>query len=201
MLKLQQGDCRSKTVLTASLFEAKSIPYALRASPAHFRVDYSSRPLTNFSEHYETTQVAFVDNDQCKLPDKTNAFLYLNMYKDIVWTSMPLLRKIALISGLAVIIQFDYCKGPKKRLREYLLEALARPPRTLIESIVLLSEVAATRIYNGVDHTVGRFKRGGCQARSKAIGSGPILVGVRAFESHPPHIASRRSSRIDAIAK
>lgn len=76
----------------------------------------------------ETTQVAFVDNGQCKLPDKTNAFLYLNMCNDIVWTSMPLLRKIALISGLAVIIQFGYCKGPKKRLREYLLEALAKRP-------------------------------------------------------------------------
>jgi len=50
------------------------------------------------------------------------------MYKDIVWTSMPLLRKIALISGLAVIIQFGYCKGPKKRLREYLIEALAKLP-------------------------------------------------------------------------
>ncbi|HYC20924.1 MAG TPA: hypothetical protein VEF35_10050 [Candidatus Bathyarchaeia archaeon] len=39
---------------------------------------------------------------------------------------MPLLRKIALISGRAVIIQFGYCKGPKKRVREYLLEALAK---------------------------------------------------------------------------
>ncbi len=38
-------------------------------------------------KHYETTQVAFVDNGQFKLPDKTNAFLYLNTYKDIMWTS------------------------------------------------------------------------------------------------------------------
>jgi hypothetical protein len=41
---------------------------------------------------------------------------------------MPLLRKIALISGLAIIIQFGYCKGPKKRLREYLSKALAKLP-------------------------------------------------------------------------
>ena len=29
--------------------------------------------------------------------------------------------------------------------------------------------------------------RGGCPARSKALGSGPSLVGVRGFESLPPH--------------
>jgi hypothetical protein len=57
----------------------------------------------------------------------------------------------------------------------------------LIESVFLLSAMAATRIYHGVNHTVGSLKRGGCQARSKAIGSGPILAGVRAFKSHPPH--------------
>ena len=28
---------------------------------------------------------------------------------------------------------------------------------------------------------------GGCPARSKALGSGPSLVGVRGFESLPPH--------------
>src|SRR6266516_2594157 len=28
---------------------------------------------------------------------------------------------------------------------------------------------------------------GGCQARSKAQGSGPCPVGVRGFKSHPPH--------------
>ena len=126
VLKSQQGDCKSKAVLTASLFEAKGIPYTLRVSPVHFWVDYSGRPQTNFSERYENTQVAFVDNGQFKLPAKTNAFLYLNTYKDIVWTSMPLLRKIALIGGLAVIVQFGYGKGPKKRLQEYLSKAVAK---------------------------------------------------------------------------
>jgi len=75
------------------------------------------------------------------------------------------------------------------------------PLENLIESVFLLSAMAVTRIYHGVNHTVGRLKRGGCQARSKAIGSGPILVGVRAFESHPPHIASRPSSPIGTIAQ
>ncbi len=42
-------------------------------------------------------------------------------------------------------------------------------------------------IYDVASHTVTHVC-GGCQARSKAIGSGPILVGVRAFKSHPPHI-------------
>jgi len=58
VFKSQQGDCKSKAILTASLFEAKCIPYTLKVSPIHFRVDYSGKPQTNFSEHYETTQVA-----------------------------------------------------------------------------------------------------------------------------------------------
>lgn len=39
---------------------------------------------------------------------------------------MPLLRKIALICGLAIIFQFGYGKWPKKRLREYLSNALSK---------------------------------------------------------------------------
>jgi hypothetical protein len=39
---------------------------------------------------------------------------------------MPLLRKIALISGLAIIIQFGYFERPKKRLLQYLAEALSK---------------------------------------------------------------------------
>jgi hypothetical protein len=41
---------------------------------------------------------------------------------------MPFLRKIALISGLAIIIQFSYCQQPKKRLRQYLSEAASELP-------------------------------------------------------------------------
>jgi len=41
---------------------------------------------------------------------------------------MPLLRKIALIGGLAIIFQFGYGKGPKKRLWEYLSGALSKLP-------------------------------------------------------------------------
>ena len=42
---------------------------------------------------------------------------------------------------------------------------------------------------------INRVKRplsGGCPARSKAIGSGPIFVGIRGFESLPPHFFSKR---------
>jgi len=49
VLKSRQGDCKSKAILTTNLFEAKSIPYTLRASPIHFWVDYSGRPQTHFS--------------------------------------------------------------------------------------------------------------------------------------------------------
>jgi hypothetical protein len=120
VLKSQQGDCKSQAILTASLLEAKGIPYTLEVSPIHFWVDYSGKPQTNFSENYENNQVAFVNNGQFQLPAKTNALLYLNTYKDIVWMSMPLLRKIALVGGLVIILQSGHFGGPKKRLKEYL---------------------------------------------------------------------------------
>lgn len=120
VLKSGQGDCKSRAILTASLLQAKGIPYTLEVSPIHFWVDYSGRPQTNFSDNYETTQVAVVNNGQFQLPTKTNALLYLNTYKDIVWTSMPLLRKIALVGGLAIIFQFGHFEGPKKRIQAFL---------------------------------------------------------------------------------
>ena len=128
VLKSQQGDCKSRAILTASLLQAKGIPYTMEVSPVHFWVNYGGRPQTNFSENYETTQVAFVNNGQFQLPTNTNALLYLNTYKDIVWTSMPLLRKILLVSGLAIILQFGHFEGPKKRLQAYLKELLSKLP-------------------------------------------------------------------------
>ena len=120
VLKSQQGDCKSRAILTASLLQAKGIPYTMEVSPVHFWVNYSGRLQTNFSENYETTQVALVNNGQFQLPTKTNALLYLNTYKGIVWTSMPLMRKIMLIGGLAIILQFGHLEGQKKRLQAYL---------------------------------------------------------------------------------
>jgi hypothetical protein len=110
------------------LLQAKGIPYTLDVSPVHFWVNYSGRAQTNFSENYETTQVAVVNNGQLQLPTKTNALLYLNTYKDIVWTSMPLLRKIMLVGGLAIILQFGYFEGAKRRLQAYLKELLSKLP-------------------------------------------------------------------------
>jgi hypothetical protein len=119
VLKAQQGDCKSKAVLLASLLEAKQIPHTVKVSPIHFWVDYSGKPRTNFTEQYETNQVALAENGQFKLPGETNALLYVNAYKDLAWTSMPLLRKIALITGLVLILQFGHFKEPKKRWTDY----------------------------------------------------------------------------------
>jgi hypothetical protein len=119
VLKAEQGDCKSKAVLLASLLEAKQIPHTVKVSPVHFWVDYSGKLRTNFTEQYETTQVAVAENGQFKLPGETNALLYLNAYKDVVWTAMPLLRKIALTAGLILIVQLGHFKGSKKRWQDY----------------------------------------------------------------------------------
>jgi hypothetical protein len=119
VLKAQQGDCKSKAVLLASLLEAKQISHTVKVSPVHFWVDYSGKIRTNFTEQYETTEGAFVENGQFKFPAETNALVYLNTYKDVVWTSMPLLRKLALVAGLVLIVQSGHFKGAKKQWRDY----------------------------------------------------------------------------------
>jgi hypothetical protein len=44
---------------------------------------------------------------------------------------MPLLRKIMLVGGLAIILQFGHFEGPKKRLQRYLKELLSKLPLRL----------------------------------------------------------------------
>ena len=64
-------------------------------------------------------RLLFAENGQFKLPDKTDVLPYLNVYKDLAWTSMPLLRKIALITGIVLTIQFGHFEGFKKRWLDY----------------------------------------------------------------------------------
>ncbi len=126
VLKSQQGDCKSRAILLASLLDAKGIPYSVSISPVHFWVDYEGRPQTNFSAQYETADVAIVENGHIKTPEKATTLLYLNTYIDIVWTSMPVLRKVLLISGLAAIAQDGYFSRAKKTVLHRLLKLLPK---------------------------------------------------------------------------
>ncbi|MGZ7171995.1 MAG: hypothetical protein ACXVI1_12465 [Halobacteriota archaeon] len=109
----------SKSSFACKLAEAKQIPHTIKVFPVHFWVDCSCKVCTNFTEQYETTQVAFNENGQFKPPGETNASLYLTAYKDVIRTSMPLLRKIALIAGFILIIQLGHFKGSKNRWQDY----------------------------------------------------------------------------------
>lgn len=115
VLKSSCGDCKSRAILLASLLEAKGIRHSVEISPVHFWVDYNGKPRTNFAEQYETAEAAIIYNGHLKAPEKTAVLLYLNTYKNVFWTSMPLMRKILLISGLLMITQYGRFQGTKRR--------------------------------------------------------------------------------------
>ncbi len=126
VLHSQQGDCKSKAILLASLLEAKRVPHSVSISPVHFWVDYEGKPETNFSSQYETADVAVIENGHVKMPQQTTTLLYLHTYIDIIWTSMPALRKILLVSGLALIVQSGHFKQKKETIFYHLLQLFRR---------------------------------------------------------------------------
>ncbi|MGZ7206076.1 MAG: hypothetical protein ACXVIV_05415 [Halobacteriota archaeon] len=126
VLKSQQGDCKSRAILLASLLEAKGISHSVSISPVHFWVDYEGKPQTSFTAQYETADVAIVENGHVKTPQKATTLLYLNTYVDILWTSMPVLRKVLLISGLAAIAQGGHFTQAKKSVLRRLLKVLPK---------------------------------------------------------------------------
>ncbi len=114
VLQSQHGDCKSRAVLLASLLEAKGIPHSMSISPIHFWVDYEGKEQTNFSTQYETNDAAIVENGHVKVPQTATTLLYLRTYIDIVWTSMPVLRKLLFIVGLVAIAQGGRFKRAKR---------------------------------------------------------------------------------------
>lgn len=98
-----EGDCKSRAILLASVLEEKGIPYSFRISPVHFWVDYPDKKETNFTKKYENASNALYSDGEWRLPELMELQAYYESWKSALWDSMPLLRKILLVSGLVII--------------------------------------------------------------------------------------------------
>jgi hypothetical protein len=100
------GDCQAQAVLTASILEAKGMPYTLRYSFDHVWVDYPGREVTVL----EDPDTAFVSDDGkgwlASLPDKFPLWTIIKVRVAYHWTPMPVLQKLLILLGAALIVGY-----------------------------------------------------------------------------------------------
>lgn len=98
-LDTDKGDCKSRMIVMASLFEALAIPYELYVSPVHIWISYEGKVETEVENKAAAMFTYDGEEFRLKLPqvDWTENF---NLFWEAFWVYMPLERKIMLVSGL-----------------------------------------------------------------------------------------------------
>ncbi len=100
-----EGDCKARALVLASLLEAKNISYQVHLSPIHVWVSYENKQESSI----ENTQVEFYRYDpqtgerQFQIPE-ISVRQVGDSWRQQFWTSMPMGRKILLVSGLLALI-------------------------------------------------------------------------------------------------
>ena len=118
VLKRGEGDCKARTLILASIFEAKDITYHINCSPTHMWVDYQGKEQTSlenpkvrlYQQDPETGKKLFQFPD-IPFSDITESF------QDSFWEPMPLARRFLLLLGLPVLVTVRLTLF-KKRKRE-----------------------------------------------------------------------------------
>lgn len=98
------GDCQAEAVLTASILEAKGLPYTFRYSFDHVWVDYPGKGVTAL----EDPATAFVSDEGkgwfASLPDRIPVRDIVRERVEFHWDPMPAERKAGLLAGLVVAL-------------------------------------------------------------------------------------------------
>ncbi len=98
-----KGDCKSRSLLIASILEKKGIEYNLHISMFHWWVSYPEKNLS----WYEDPESSVKEGDKWQLPnvEKTlNKMIRVkDQYYEMLWVQMPNWKKITLIIGLMMI--------------------------------------------------------------------------------------------------
>jgi hypothetical protein len=111
VLRDHAGDCQARALLAASIFEAKGMPYTLRYSFDHVWVDYPGKVAADM----EDPSTSFVADSGrgwlAKLPTRIPLWSIIKVRVDYHWTPMPLLQKIIILLGSALIIGWGEREG------------------------------------------------------------------------------------------
>lgn len=106
------GDCKSRFVVLASLFEAKDIPYRQSFSLSHFWIDYAGKEENSMEHRENAFLLRTEDGFKIQFP-RENLEDTLDVLKEGFWDYMPLHRKILFILGFPFTVVFGslYSKG------------------------------------------------------------------------------------------
>jgi len=105
VLQREEGDCKGRALVFASVLEAKNLRYQVHSSPIHMWVEYEGRNETSI----ENPQVEFYQYDP-KTGEKQFQMPHIRLkevmdsFQQAFWGPMPEARKALLISGLLALI-------------------------------------------------------------------------------------------------
>jgi hypothetical protein len=105
VLERGQGDCKARALVLASVLNAKEISSQVNSSPVHVWVDYEGKQDNSI----ENDQVRFFQNDpetgekRLQIP-RIDLRELADSWRQQLWTSMPIDRKVLLLSGMLALI-------------------------------------------------------------------------------------------------
>lgn len=94
------GDCESKTMVLASLFEGKKLPYEIRASFNHIWVDYPGRPARAGEKQMLSYLEGKSGHFRLHWPRQVAWRDFFQVQREQLWKAMPLARKSLWLLGL-----------------------------------------------------------------------------------------------------
>jgi len=105
VVERREGDCKARAVVLASVFERLDIPYRINSSFVHVWVEYDNKAETAF----ENPRAKFYQQDPetgrrwFQLPE-IDWKLWFDSTVEGLWTVMPVVRKVLLLLGVALIV-------------------------------------------------------------------------------------------------
>jgi hypothetical protein len=114
VVEKRKGDCKSRAILLAAIFEEKGVPYSFHISPVHFWVDYPGKEENEFTKKYENPKTAIFSDGRWKLPELVDLKTYYDSWKAVLWDSMPTIRKVLLLGGWILIFSWDRLMSMKR---------------------------------------------------------------------------------------
>ncbi len=99
IMKNETGDCKSRFLITASIFEYYQIDYSMLLSPVHVWISYEGRPETKSEKQEIVVQEVTEEGIKVKIPEKIDWEDSRKTFYKAFFRAMPLGKKIMLYLG------------------------------------------------------------------------------------------------------
>jgi hypothetical protein len=112
VMKNGTGDCKSRFLITASIFEYYQIDYSMLLSPVHVWISYEGRPETKSEKQEIVVQEVTEEGIKVKIPEKIDWEDSRKTFYKAFFRAMPISKRIALCLGFFISLFFIF--PPKK---------------------------------------------------------------------------------------